>query len=143
MTAMQVVRTLSPRQRWCALLNRFFAHCDSKKPYPCLPLPKRLLRIVPVTVWVGDWGGDVDDIFEVRFDGRVVLHPPAPVTKATTTFDTYAGSHVVHLTGVLVPDDIGTFQMGFSPNVKVVSGPLLKGLNLGQGVTFTYHVLVD
>lgn len=127
---------------WCRLLERFFADCDPKRAETCLPIPKQLLKIVQVTIAVGDWGTSTDDVFEVWFDGAPVLAPGVPVTNVSTTFETYAGSHSVLLVGKIVPDNIGTYQLSFSPNVAVLSGPPLQGSNLQAGETFSYYVMV-
>jgi hypothetical protein len=128
--------------RFCQLLDRFLADCDPKAPEPCLPLPRNVLRVVQFTVTIGDWGDALDDVFEVWFDGAPVLAPAAPVRSASITFETYAGAHTVLLIGKTIPDQIGTYEISFSPNVIVISGPSQKGANLGEGVTFAYRVMV-
>lgn len=126
----------------CRLFERFFADCDPKRAETCLPLPQRLLKTVQVTITIGDWGGVVDDVFEVWFDGTPVLAPGVPVRTAATTFETYAGSHSVYLIGKVVPDNIGTYEISFSPNVAIVSGPPLQGSDLQAGEIFSYYVMV-
>jgi hypothetical protein len=126
----------------CRLLERFFADCDPKRAEKCLPIPQSLLKTVPITITVGDWGVALDDVFEVWFDGNPVLAPGIPVRNLSTTFDTYAGSHNVHLVGIVVPDNTGTYELSFSSNVAVLSGPALQGSDLSAGETFSFYVMV-
>jgi hypothetical protein len=130
------------KRGWCRLLERFFADCNVKRPERCLPLPQTLLKTVQLTITMGDWGNALDDVFEVWFDGVAVLAPGVPVRNVSTTFETYAGSHNIFLIGRVVPDNTGTYQLSFSPNVAVVSGPPLQGSNLSAGETFSYYVMV-
>jgi len=126
----------------CRLVDRFLADYSAKRPEACLPIPGRMFETVPVTVTVGDWGSELDDVFQVWFDQTLILDPATPVREASATLEVIPGRHVVRLVGATVPDKIGTYELSFSANAVVVSGPPLRGAELVSGGTFTYDVLV-
>lgn len=96
----------------------------------------------PVTITMGDNGSALDDIFEVRVEGRTVLTSSVPVTSISTTINLSVGNHGVEMIGRAAPDGVGTYFIRFS-GATVISGDALSGSDLTPGVVKTYTIRVQ
>ena len=94
-----------------------------------------------VTLTMGDNGSLLDDIYELRVDGRTVLTSSAPVRSVSTTVELSPGRHTLQMLGRAAPDGVGTFFLRVA-GATVVSGPALSGSDLTPGVTKTYTIEV-
>ncbi|GEM_PF-3536457 len=94
-----------------------------------------------VTFCIGDNGSLLDDIFELRVDGKTVLTSSKPVRRICKTLNMTFGLHKVQMYGRAAPDRIGTYFLSISGAI-VKSGPPLSGSNLTAGRLFTWIVEV-
>lgn len=101
-----------------------------------------ICRSRQVTITIGDNGTALDDIFEVRIQGRTVLTSSAPVRSISTTANLAVGDHVIEMLGRAAPDGIGTYFIQFS-GATVVGGAPLSGSDLTPGVVKTFIIRVQ
>ena len=99
-------------------------------------------RSRPVTITMGDNGNALDDIFEVRLQGRTVLTSSVPVRSISTTVNLSSGDHIVQMLGRAAPDGIGTYFIQFS-GATVVGGAPLSGTDLTPGVVKSFTIRVQ
>jgi plastocyanin len=90
---------------------------------------------------IGDNGSALDDIFELRVNGKTQLTSSVPVRNICTTLQLPFGKHQVQMYGRAAPDAIGTYFLSIT-GATVLSGPPLTGSNLTAGALFTWTIEV-
>ncbi len=90
----------------------------------------------------GDNGYANDDTFSLYVDNALVSTMASPSRPFPVEVEMNAGVHTVKMLGITAPDDVGTYYIGFSSNVKVLSGPSQSGSDLTAGVVKSWQVEV-
>jgi hypothetical protein len=98
------------------------------------------LRGVNVQFCQGDNGSLLDDIFELRVDGVVLLAPSVPVVNVCGSLELTPGDHTVVMIGRAAPDLIGTYFLSASPGQLI--GPPLSGSNLLAGTQLSWTLRI-
>ncbi|NPA52903.1 MAG: hypothetical protein GXO22_08410 [Aquificae bacterium] len=88
-----------------------------------------------VTITFGDCGPVNDDTFALYIDGELEYSMSAPARPFDVNVSLSVGTHEVRLVGITAPDNIGTYCIYFSSNVRIISGPPTSGTDLTAGVT--------
>lgn len=96
-----------------------------------------------VTITYGDNGALNDDTFSLYVDNVLVSTMPSPSRPFPVEVEMNAGVHTVKLVGITAPDDVGTYYIDFSSNVRVLSGPSRSGSDLTAGVVKSWQVEVS
>ena len=95
-----------------------------------------------VTFTIGDNGSALDDIFQLRVDGVVVLTSSVPVTSTSTTIELTVGDHLVQMDGLAAPDGISTYFINVVGGT-LTNGPPQSGSNLTAGTSFQWTLVVN
>ncbi|MCA8956272.1 MAG: hypothetical protein KDC87_09360, partial [Planctomycetes bacterium] len=91
---------------------------------------------------IGDNGSALDDIFELKVDGRTELTSSQPVRSISKKLFLTTGEHEVQMIGRAAPDNIGTYFLRIV-GARVLSGPPLTGTDLTVNRVFTWKIQVD
>jgi hypothetical protein len=106
------------------------------------PMPCIQDRTASGSITVRDIGSLADDAFEVYLDG---IHIGTTAIGAANSFainNLIPGAHSLRIVGVIVPDDIGTYEVILSDGITFQDGSVRRsGVVSSQGsVTFTIIV---
>lgn len=96
-------------------------------------------RLSQVAIFVEDSGDDRDDSY--RLTVNRLNYGDTPIGESRRWFINLneCRNHTVSLTGVVVPDNVGTYRISFA-NAQVVGGPPLEGDDLNEGVTHEWEI---
>ncbi len=96
-----------------------------------------------VVITYGDNGAANDDTFSLYVDNALVSTMPSPSRPFPVEVEMASGVHTIKMLGITAPDDVGTYYIGFSSNVIVISGPSTSGSDLTAGVVKSWQVEVS
>lgn len=94
------------------------------------------------SITVRDNGSAADDAFRVALDGKVVGQSTVGGSNEFSIKNLSAGLHTLTLTGVVVPDDIGTYEVSLRNGLTFAGGGTVRSgiVRLNETVTFTVIV---
>lgn len=93
-------------------------------------------------ITVRDNGSAADDAFEVIFDGVVLGRTTIGGTNTLAVNNLVSGSHSLTLVGIVVPDNVGTYEVSLSQGLTFGDGTTVRSgvIPLNGSVTFSVVV---
>lgn len=99
-------------------------------------------RTVEGAISVRDNGNLADDAFSVFFDGLRIGTTDVGAANTFALNNVIPGDHTLRLTGVVVPDDVGTWEIVFSQGITFSDGSVRKSGVVGLDESVSFGIVV-
>ena len=106
-------------------------------PLPCIQEPTASGDIT-----VRDNGSLADDAFAVHFDGILLGTTSIGGANSFAISNLLPGAHVLSVTGVIVPDNVGTYEVVLSGGITFSDGTLRRSGVVQAGETVNFSIIV-